>query len=139
MIQEAYVSYEIAQLLKKKGFNVPCNSWYMYCGDGSIKECMLAEPVNYNHYDGFPWTVSCPTHQMACAWLREHGLHINANISYDYSVDADGNEVDRWTFWLFEILSSFNGNLIYTEEVNQYDSYEEAVESAIKYSLEYLL
>lgn len=139
MIQEAYVSYEIAQLLKKKGFNVPCNSWYMYCGDGSVKKFMLAEPVNHNQYDGFPLTVSRPTHQMACAWLREHGLHINANISYDYSVDADGNEVDRWTFWLFEILSSFNGNLIYTEEVNQYDSYEEAVESAIKYSLENLL
>lgn len=82
---------------------------------------------------------SAPTHQMTCAWLREHGLHINAVISYDYSVDADGDEVDRWTFWFFEILSSFSGNLIYTEEVNEYDSYEDAVEAAIKYTLENLI
>ena len=76
---------------------------------------------------------------MAMAWLRGKGFHINASISYDYSVDADGNIVDKWTFWMFEILSSFGGDLIYTEEVNEYDSYTEAVEAALKYSLEILI
>ena len=72
-------------------------------------------------------------------WLRGKGFHINASISYDYSEDADGNIVDKWTFWLFEIFSSFGGDIIYTEEVNEYDSYEQAVEAALKYSLENLI
>lgn len=130
MIQEAYCSYEVAKLLNEKGF---------------VQETLMVYNQNGNFMpngaieDTYQVFYSAPTHQMAMAWLREHGLHINAVISYDYSVDADGNEVDRWTFWLFEIFSSFSGNLIYTEEVNQYDSYKEAIEAALKYVLENLI
>lgn len=128
MITEDYVSFEVAKLLKEKGFVTPCD--WMYCSDGTFghrnslwdKEMFLA-----------------PTHQMAMKWLREHGFHITIIISYDYSADADGNEVDRWTFYIFEIHSSFSGELIYAEEIDEYDSYEEAVESALKYALEKLI
>ena len=130
MIKETYVSFEVAKLLQEKGFDIECNNAYY---NGHL--------IDYTMY-GFCGALDfifAPTHQMAMAWLRENGLHINAPISYDYSVDADGNEVDRWTFYMFEIYSSFSGNLIYTEEVNEYDSYEEAVEAAIKYCLENLI
>ena len=130
MIKEAYCSFEVAKLLKEKGFNERSSA--SYDSKGQLQE-------GYGYWNKTPIWYAAPTHQMAMAWLREHGLHINASISYDYSVDADGNKVDRWTFWFFEILSSFSGNLIYTEEVNQYDSYEEAVEAALKYCLENLI
>jgi hypothetical protein len=130
MIKEAYCSFEVSKLLKEKGFNERSSA--SYDSKGQLQE-------GYGYWNKTPIWYAAPTHQMAMAWLREHGLHINASISYDYSVDADGNEVDRWTFWFFEILSSFSGNLIYTEEVNQYDSYEEAVEAALKYCLEKLI
>lgn len=136
MIKETYVSLEVAKLLQEKGFNVPVWTRYENNDDDDDNEIIFGGKYNWNN--SHIGQISAPTQQMAMAWLREHGLHINASISY-FSVDADGNEVDRWTFWLFEILSSFSGNLIYTEEVNQYDSYEEAIEAAIKYCLENLI
>ena len=132
MITEDYVSYEIAKLLKEKGFNEPCFYYYK-------DKVLMFSPILKGRNSYQTDTYSAPTHQMAMAWLREHGLHINAPISYDYSVDADGNEVDRRTFYIFEIYSSFRGNLIYIEEINEYDSYEEAVEAALKYCLENLI
>ena len=132
MIKEAYCSFEVAKLLKEKGFDEPC--FYYYKDKVLIFSHSLKGRNSYQTD-----TYSAPTHQMAMAWLREHGLHINAPISYDYSVDADGNEVDRRTFYIFEIYSSFRGNLIYIEEINEYDSYEEAVEAALKYCLENLI
>lgn len=121
MIKEAYCSDDVCKLLKENGFKEPCTDLNKLVIKDGEKPFMKV------------------THQKAMAWLREHGLHINASISYDYSVDADGNKVDRWTFYMFEIYSSFSGNLIYTEEVNEYDSYEEAVEAALKYCLENLI
>ena len=119
MIQEDYVSFEIAKLLKEKGFD-----WS--CGDSYVVANKIVCPK--------------PTHQMAMKWLREEkNLYVVVCISYDTSVDADGNEVDRWTFWFFEVLSSISGSLIYMEEINEYDSYEEAVEAALKYCLENLI
>lgn len=132
MIIEDYISYEVAKLLKEKGFNEPC---FYYYKDKVLMFSPFLKGRNSYQTD----TYSAPTHQMAMKWLREKGFHINAPISYDYSVDADGNVVDKWTFWTFEILSSFSGKLIYTEEVNEYYSYEEAVEAALKYSLENLI
>ena len=133
MIKESFCSFEVSKLLKEKGFDEPC------CGRYSVRSKEFHLDCTKMCNNGGLFECAAPTHQMAMAYLREHGLHINVVISYDYSVDADGNEVDRWTFWFFEILSSFSGNLIYTEEVNEYDSYEEAVEAALKYSLENLI
>lgn len=131
MIKEAYCSFEVSKLLKEKGFNWRTQYVYTLDGTGST----LPKIGNWKAKSN----IQKPTQQMAMLWLREHGLHINAPISYNYSVDVDENEVDRWTFYMFEIYSSFNGNLIYTEEVNEYNSYEEAVEVAIKYCLENLI
>ena len=134
MITEDYVSFEVAKLLKEKRFDEPCfMSYWLRTKDRP--ELAHLEQTSNNYSD----CVSCPTLQMAMKWLREEGFHINATISYDYSEDVDGNIVDKWVFWLFEIFSSFGGDLIYTEEVNEYDSYEEAVEAALKYSLENLI
>lgn len=125
MIQEAYVSYEIAELLNKKGFDVPCNSWYMSCGDGSVKKFMLAEPVNHNQYDGFPWTVSRPTLQMACAWLREvHNVFI--------IVEPFSNTICYFSLW--------QGDIYHKNPLKKhFFSYEETVETALKYVLKNLI
>lgn len=131
MTTEDYVSFELAQLLKIKGFNEDCRDSYDWGGNFHL---------NASSNNGSIKKIAAPTLQMAMKWLREEkNFHIVSGISYDTSVDADGNEVDRRTFWFFEILSSCSGNLIYTEEINEYDSYEEAAEAAIKYCLENLI
>jgi len=160
MITEDFVSYKVAKLLKEKGFKESTRFvWYEHLpSQNAVYNSEIGKPKrDYFYWEkegerNSLWTnespvpsyisgevYSCPTLQMIMKWLREKGFHINVSISYDYSVDADGNVVDKWTFWLFEILSSFSGNLIYTEEVNEYDSYEEAVDAAIKYCLENLI
>ena len=127
MITEDYVSFEIAKLLKEKGFNVPCNSWYIPYSDGSVKEFVLAEPVDYNHYDGFPWTVSRPTHQMVLAWLREiYRIDIVIEIS-------DPSVKDRKYYCI--IWDGNNDSYI----LDLFNSYEETVETALKYTLEKLI
>ena len=54
MIQEAYVSFEIAKLLKEKGFDIPLKTNY----------------ISGNTY------YLMPTHQMALAWLRKKNIYI---------------------------------------------------------------
>lgn len=144
-ITEDYVSYETAQLLKQKGFAVPVRTFYnpKYRGEKVSDGTAL---INYNA-DPEDGSVLCsaPTLQMACKWLREvHYLHISAKRFRDYADDADGNTVDEWYFWDYVIYSAF-GEAIYehSEEVTGYgvehDTYEGAVEEAIKYCLTNLI
>ena len=137
MITEDFCSFEVAKLLKEKGFDELCI--FKYNSEGvRMKAGVAIDKWQNSELDDDE--CSCVSHQMAMKWLREEkGFHIVSSISYDTSVDADGNEVDRWIFYFFEILSSYSGNLIYTEEMNEYDSYEEAVEAALKYCLEKLI
>ena len=59
MIQEAYCSYEVAKLLKEKGFNEPIRCWYDNYQD------FHEEGVRMRNTDCLPPTIMCPTHQMA--------------------------------------------------------------------------
>lgn len=134
MIKEDYVSYEVAKLLKEKGFDEKCSyewgvpdidgryilqKWSIYNG-----EIRNSELIN----DAY----SAPTLQMACKWLRDvHNLHVD--VGYD---DLD---------WFWNIISI-------SEDVPIADrpkfivtgtachrTYEEAIEAAIKYTLENLI
>lgn len=118
MIKEAYVSFELAKLLKEKGFEGHCEEYY----DG----------------EGLLWYLPFPTHQMVMAWLREvYQYHITVNFSsylygnspFYWFIDKMENTKRERT----EIATSTSGG-DYT-----YKSYEEACEAAIKYCLENLI
>ena len=71
MIKEAYVGFEVAKLLKEKGFNESCYGRYSIRSKEFHLDCTKA----YNNGSNF--MCSAPTHQMAMDWLREkHGFHI---------------------------------------------------------------
>lgn len=70
MIEESYVSFETARLLKEAGFDVPCYKQYSERG----VQWDASYPENFNADD---WGCSCPTQALAARWLREaHGLFI---------------------------------------------------------------
>lgn len=74
-------------------------------------------------YDGDYWFCYC---QMAMKWLREvHNLHI----------DIDPSEGD-WSPCVIELK---NWSSLADSEIGIQDTYEEAVEAALKYSLENLI
>ena len=138
MIQEAYCSYEVAKLLKEKGFNELCGRYYSSQFNemrtvGDI--CMMSWNSISDEYE----YISIPTHQMAMAWLREkHNLYIGINIevgdiqmlpSYDFEETVLG-----YTFVIYD-----KETLIWVFKDKTPRSYEDAVEAAIKYALKNLI
>lgn len=116
MIEEAYCSFEIAKLLKEKGFITPCD--WLYCNDGTF-----GHRNSLWDKEMFP----APTHQMAMAWLREaHYLWID--------IDPLTNYKWTWSIWLMN-----DPNFKMGESSQVTTNYKEAVEAALKYALENLI
>ena len=123
-ITEDYVSFEVAKLLKEKGFDVPV--WTRYEDDNEV---IFGDKYNWNNSP--IGQTSAPTHQMAMKWLREvHGLSVET-----FSIKGTSNVFP--VFWKGNVVKlltqdrAFNGELV--------GSYEEAVEAALKYCLENLI
>ena len=129
MIIEDYCSYEVAKLLKEKGFNVPL--WLYY---DQNKEIILAswsgweEDWNNCLFNNEPSPfISAPTHQMAMAWLRE---------KYYISIELSALDAHFYVYTIYKLLNDKVKEL-YNDGV--YESYEGAVEAALKYTLENLI
>lgn len=122
MIQEAYVSYEVAKLLIKKGFNEPTLA-YAYGQDmiSYYSKSRVTNPMNIEA-DRIP----LPTLQMVMKWLREvHNFHIWVEPNHDKEDLYNAHVKVGW--W------SNNWAGI------GYNTYEQGCEEAIKYCLENLI
>ena len=131
MITEDYVSFETSKLLKKKGFDEPCNNRYYETHSGF--DLGLDPGYTNSHWEDWYKDMgvrnySAPTLQMAMKWLREvHNLFIE--ISVDEMLRDKGYQ------WALYDNS--------TKEIMPYsgwgNTYEQSCESAIKYCLENLI
>ena len=134
MITEDYVSFETAKLLKEKGFNESCYTYYDDIDD-SINRFDKGYHFNNTSYPwGVPYDISkakkyivAPTLQMAMKWLRE--VH---NLWCEISPEGKG-------LWYREAYSLTDEEYIPNSNGHKIKSYEEAVEAALKYSLENLI
>lgn len=128
IITENYVSFEISKLLKEKGFDVHCDSYYEE--DKSLHQFV----GNYNSEDQkkeMPH-YSRPTHSICIKWIKEN-FKIYIDIltnSEDFSQNV--NAKICWTYWIFrpvdvEIHSS------------NFNTSEEATEAALKFVLSNLI
>ena len=134
MITEDYCSFEVAKLLKEKGFKIDTNNDYWKIGEDGTMYFMssigayTSNPNEvyaiYRPENSYP----CPTLQMAMKWLREvHNLHI----------DIDPSEGD-WNPTVIT-LEDWSCVVKYGDNIPIQDSYEEAVEAALKYTLKHLI
>ena len=139
MITEDYVSFEIAKLLKEKGFNERLLTFYIT--DEEKKEgdfqtmAFTDDKIDNNHSD---YCYLAPTLQMAMKWMRiEHNIHIEPHIvktkcSYGYMP----NYID---------LKELKAHLPLDEfDFSNADKYtcitpDKACEVALKYCLENLI
>ena len=137
MIIEDYVSFEVARLLKEKGFDWDCEymysvseKWFVYCKCNNSSKTMGDE--NY----------AAPALQMAMKWLRkEHNKIIVPNVCIN---DPISGKIDYYIVGIWHIPKNNGGSFCYTfptlsTPYNGYSSYEEACEAGIKYCLENLL
>jgi len=117
MITEDYVSFETAKLLKEKGFDESTYHDYDEEGKRWFEEVLVC----HNSEGG----IACPTLQMAMKWLREvHNIAIETEWEH------------LWYAYIKPMTSK-----PFEEDCYQCGSskYEEACETAIRYSLENLI
>ena len=132
-ITEDYVSFETAKLLKEKGFDEECWCWYEE--DGYFKDSNddYGFQSNSDHISD-DFICSASTLQMAMKWLREV-----QNLFVFPFPQTNTNK-----FWAEIYQLSANQEIwenLYCESINlqDYPTYEEACEVAIKYCLEHLI
>lgn len=124
MITEDYVSFEVAKLLKEKGFNESCVWAYDPNSASFAKSYSEHKNSELNEYE-----YSKPTFQMAMKWFRkEHNIHIDIVSIWNQK---------RWEYQVF-VITPITSQCPYVDD-KLYMGYEEAVEVALKYSLENLI
>lgn len=110
MITEDYCSFEVAKLLKEKGFDEPCTELNKLCLRDGEKPVLKV------------------THQKAMKWLREKQIYIRI------IEDTFGKS------FRFEVYSKNPNVIVNYYIPNYYiDTYEDTVEAALKYCLENLI
>ena len=131
MSKEQYVTFEVARLLKDKGFDWECRA-YWHEDDRELIEsqspCYLRNITNPCWFGN-----TAPTQQMACRWFwEEKGLNINA-IYGDYPSQ-------KRSFWMPQI-DSLDGCYGVDDEdfFREYDSREDCIEAALEYALRNLI
>lgn len=119
-IQEDYVSFETAKLLKEKGFIEKCNGSYY----GS-------KYVITNNNVFCDEQILRPTQALVLKWLRiKHNISIEVgNSGYPW--------FNKWTYVIQRLEDKFKYNVI--DNGVEFNFYEEAVGQAILYTLNNLI
>lgn len=135
MIQEAYVSFEIAKLLKEKGFDESTSMVYMSYDDlCKLNRYDSIRNSNYNDITKNYFECTAPTHQMAMKWLRDE----KNILIYVYPVINLPVKDDNTFHWRWDGKKKIHCAPHIGKKYN-YESYEDAVEAALKYTLENLI
>lgn len=138
-MEEQYVSFETAKMLKRAGFDVPLYEFYVRT---KTKEYIYVSDVKENH-NAYKWTefdipdfVDCcsrPTQALAAKWLREkHELHVLVE-PYVSRMSADGKP-----FWYYTICPVSSESYDADDDIlgiTRYKSYEEAMEAGLQCAL----
>lgn len=124
MITEDYCSFEVSKLLKEKGFDEVVHAYHN-----------IYDKINldFNISSKAPHLyIPCPTHQMAMKWLREEKNIVIIIEPHLYDYVNEKNKSYSCSLWIGD-------NYYEYIESRDYLSYAEAVEAALKYSLENLI
>ena len=118
MIEEQFVSFETARMLKEAGFDEPCSFCYSPCKDIRRK--------NYKRNSDLVKGYSRPTQALAARWLRE--VH---RISVDAAFMAPSTNIDVWQYFIGNMDDMIWPGDFETSE-RTYATYEEAMEAGLQ-------
>lgn len=135
-----FVNFSIAKKLEEKGFTLPKSEIIgKFDSDGLFHSQLYINFTETMDLD----EIIAPTISQVLEWLREDKqLHVSPDLMSDYSVDADDNICEEWTYWSYSIHHIIDGVLY--RDYNQFDhieykSYEEAAIAGIEYVLDNLI
>lgn len=117
MIEEQFVSFDTARMLKEAGFDVVCHSAYYATGNSAVmheKNSMLS-----------PGCISRPTQALAARWLRE--VH---RIAIDVAFIPPSVDGDVWQYFVGEM-----DGMIWEGDYKtgrKYATYEQAMEDGLQ-------
>ena len=147
------VNFEIAKLLKEKGFEWPCNSHYEVSLTEQVhEEDGTSGPFGWekgevniqsdffinNHKDidvsNKAWYLCArPTQALVCKWLRDvHGLCISTRPW----LPDDSNPKGQYEYFIYKDMDE--DNPLYEDDSFR-DTYEQAEEAGIEYCLKNLM
>lgn len=138
-----FVNYSIGKKLKEKGYPHEYNRFGyrpIYSDECTIRYLWDTGAYDEEYYGEH---IPCPTINQVLKWLRvDRCFHVSPDLVSDYSVDADGNICEEWTYWSYSIHHIIDGVLY--RDYNQFDhieyqSWEEAALAGIKYVLDNLI
>ena len=121
MVTEDFCSFELAKLLKEKGFDEVCYRLY----NTEEKELWGTDGIAFVNHEADEDTIAAPTHQMVLKWCREKGYYIY------FPPGLNRFEDDAY---IPHIVRRYGVSAIGTHK-----GYYNAVEYAIKYVLENLI
>ena len=132
MIEEQFVSFETARLLKEAGFDAPCRGVYVTDRTGYYEfreydNKQTKDDLLWNIEDGFQYEYLAPTQALAARWLREVH-HLNVYACFDYVCFDDGER--KW-FFMRENTMINDYTSVYCSIIS-YDSYEQALEAGLQ-------
>lgn len=130
MINEDYVSFETARLLKEKGFDWEVHRTYIVNANVFIPGDINDVPLRKD-------AIRIPTLQMAMKWLRKkYKLDITV---VPFPLDFEHEDIqDGWGCEVTHLSDlSYDGNYEFFQK--RYPTHEEACEAGIKYCLENLI
>lgn len=120
-IKEEHICFNTGMLAKEKGFNIPCEYYYVnrdlpYCKHGKTQSMTL---FNHNKYDDFVYSL--PTQALLQKWLREIHKIVITIIPHFNGVPP--HDV-KYHYRIF----------VHTDK-RYYNTYEEALEIALQEAL----
>lgn len=120
-MNEDYVSYEVAKLLKEKGFDWSCQAFY------NVNGMLAASPIHTINDEIEDSDIACPTLYIAQKWLREaKGIYIWVEpvVGHRWTVSfCDLNVCAEESDWIEREL--------HKDGYPVYDSYEEVLNAGI--------
>jgi len=131
MIEESYVSFDTARMLKEAGFEA--NLKTRYVEEEKDEWAFWESGTKRSDYNYFDDTIACPTQALAARWLRE--VH-DTFVKMERVGSFDGKEF-RF-YWSFSIISVSTACLK-SISGGRYDGYEEALEVGIVQVLERII
>jgi len=132
-MHESYCSFEVAKLLKEKGFDWDCGNYYK--PDGEIVRTLHTNGSRHiNSSVLYENQCLAPTQQMALRWLREEYYIDILPLVRHVNKFAGELPIKEYSYRIYD----GEGNVMFSGR-DWFRAYEKSIEAALEYAIKNLI